>query len=151
MIDHLLFYIEFKRSLFCPKLLSYLDAKWLKGQDKRFPDGVLLVIRIFEHVKEVDCYSNVSIAYQILFIVSVTVPSVRKSILKLNYWKTIWDLQLFFDNFPYISTYYICIYTHIRRWEGPLYLLSLGALKILRPALADRAWHHGLQHQASTL
>jgi hypothetical protein len=48
----------------------------------------LSVIGIFEHVKEVDCYSNVnvSIVYQILFIVSVmTVPPAEKSLLKLNY------------------------------------------------------------------
>jgi hypothetical protein len=31
------------------------------------PDGVLSAIEIFEHVIEVDCYPNISIAYRILF------------------------------------------------------------------------------------
>uniref|UniRef100_A0A453JCG7 HAT C-terminal dimerisation domain-containing protein n=1 Tax=Aegilops tauschii subsp. strangulata TaxID=200361 RepID=A0A453JCG7_AEGTS len=39
---------------------------------------------IFEHFKEVDCYSNISIAYRILFTVHVTVASPERSFSKLK-------------------------------------------------------------------
>lgn len=48
------------------------------------PDGVLSAKEIFEHVIEVNCYPNVSIAYRILFTVPVTVASAERSFSKLK-------------------------------------------------------------------
>ncbi|PNT61430.1 hypothetical protein BRADI_5g15112v3 [Brachypodium distachyon] len=48
------------------------------------PDGVLSAMEIFEHVREVDCYPNISIAYRILFTVPVTVASAERSFPKLK-------------------------------------------------------------------
>ena len=41
-------------------------------------------MEIFEHVREVNCYPNISIAYRILFTVPVTVASAEKSFSKLK-------------------------------------------------------------------
>ena len=41
-------------------------------------------MEIFEFVREVDCYPNISIAYRILFTVSVTVASAERSFSKLK-------------------------------------------------------------------
>ncbi|VAH09111.1 unnamed protein product [Triticum turgidum subsp. durum] len=41
-------------------------------------------MEIFKHVREVDCYPNVSIAYCILFTVHVTVASIGSSFSKLK-------------------------------------------------------------------
>jgi hypothetical protein len=48
------------------------------------PDEVLSAMEIFEHVTEVDCYPNVSIAHRILLIVPVTVASAERSFSKLK-------------------------------------------------------------------
>jgi hypothetical protein len=41
-------------------------------------------IKIFEYVQQMDSYPNISIAYQILFTVLVTVASAERSFLKLK-------------------------------------------------------------------
>jgi hypothetical protein len=41
-------------------------------------------MEIFEHVREVDCYPNISIAYRILFTMPVTVASAERSFSKLK-------------------------------------------------------------------
>jgi hypothetical protein len=56
----------------------------LKIMKFTLPDGVLSAKEIFEHVIEVNCYPNVSIAYRILFTVSVTVASAERSFSKLK-------------------------------------------------------------------
>jgi hypothetical protein len=56
----------------------------LKIMKFTLPDEVLSAMEIFEHVREVDCYPNVSIAYRILFTVSVTVALVERSFSKLK-------------------------------------------------------------------
>jgi hypothetical protein len=48
------------------------------------PDGILSAMQIFEHVRDVDCYPNVSIAYRILFTIPVTVASAKRSFSKLK-------------------------------------------------------------------
>ena len=48
------------------------------------PDGAMSAMEIFRHVREVDCYPNISIAYRILFIVPVTVASAERSFSKLK-------------------------------------------------------------------
>ena len=48
------------------------------------PEGALSAMEIFEHVREVDCYPNISIAYWILFTVPVTVASAERSFSKLK-------------------------------------------------------------------
>lgn len=56
----------------------------LKIMKFTLPDGALSAMEIFEHVREVDCYPNVSIAYRILFTVPVTVASAERSFSKLK-------------------------------------------------------------------
>jgi hypothetical protein len=46
--------------------------------------GILSAMEIFEHVRDLDCYPNVSIAYQILFTMPVTVSSAERSFSKLK-------------------------------------------------------------------
>jgi hypothetical protein len=41
-------------------------------------------MEIFEHVRDLDCYPNVSIAYRILFTMSVMVASAERSFSKLK-------------------------------------------------------------------
>jgi hypothetical protein len=41
-------------------------------------------MEIFEYVREVDCYPNISIAYRILFTMPVTVASAERSFSKLK-------------------------------------------------------------------
>ncbi|KAI4975683.1 hypothetical protein ZWY2020_049290 [Hordeum vulgare] len=48
------------------------------------PDGVMSAMEIFGHVREVDCYPSISIAYRILFTVHVTVASAERSFSKLK-------------------------------------------------------------------
>ena len=48
------------------------------------PEGALSAMEISEHVREVDCYPNISIAYRILFTVLVTVASAKRSFSKLK-------------------------------------------------------------------
>jgi hypothetical protein len=48
------------------------------------PDGILSAMQIFEHVRDLDCYPNVSIAYRILFTIPVTVASAVRSFSKLK-------------------------------------------------------------------
>ena len=48
------------------------------------PDVTMSAIEIFEFIIDVDCYPNVSIAYQILFTVPVTVASAERSFSKLK-------------------------------------------------------------------
>jgi hypothetical protein len=48
------------------------------------PDGILSAMEIFEHVRDLNCYSNVSIVYRILFTMSVTVASAERSFSKLK-------------------------------------------------------------------
>ncbi|XP_073360045.1 uncharacterized protein [Aegilops tauschii subsp. strangulata] len=48
------------------------------------PNGVMSAMEIFGHVREVDCYPNISIAYRILFTVPVTVASAERSFSKLK-------------------------------------------------------------------
>jgi hypothetical protein len=48
------------------------------------PDGILSAMQIFEHVRDLDCYPNVSIAYRILFTIPVTVASAERSFSKLK-------------------------------------------------------------------
>uniref|UniRef100_A0A8I7B6G1 HAT C-terminal dimerisation domain-containing protein n=1 Tax=Hordeum vulgare subsp. vulgare TaxID=112509 RepID=A0A8I7B6G1_HORVV len=44
----------------------------------------MCAIEIFGHVREVDCYPSISIAYRILFTVHVTVASAERSFSKLK-------------------------------------------------------------------
>jgi hypothetical protein len=46
--------------------------------------SVFCVMEIFEHVRDLDCYPNVSIAYRILFTMPVTVASAERSFSKLK-------------------------------------------------------------------
>ena len=48
------------------------------------PNGVMSAMEIFGHVREVDCYPNISIAYHILFTVPVMVASAERSFSKLK-------------------------------------------------------------------
>uniref|UniRef100_J3N7P6 HAT C-terminal dimerisation domain-containing protein n=1 Tax=Oryza brachyantha TaxID=4533 RepID=J3N7P6_ORYBR len=48
------------------------------------PDGHMSLIEIFEFVRDVDFYPNVSIAYRILFTIPVTVASAERSFSKLK-------------------------------------------------------------------
>ena len=56
------------------------------------PDGVMSAMGIFGHVREIDCYPNISIAYHILVTVPMTVASAERSFSKLkllkNYFRT---------------------------------------------------------------
>jgi hypothetical protein len=47
-------------------------------------DKPMSAMKIFEYVREVDCYPNILIAYRLLFIVLVTVASAERSFLKLK-------------------------------------------------------------------
>ena len=47
-------------------------------------DRQMFAMEIFEFVKEMDSYPNVSIAYRILFTMPVTVASAERSFLKLK-------------------------------------------------------------------
>jgi hypothetical protein len=48
------------------------------------PDRPMSSMEIFEYVTEEDCYTNVSIAYRILFTIPVTVASAERSFSKLK-------------------------------------------------------------------
>jgi hypothetical protein len=48
------------------------------------PNDALSAMEIFEHIIDVDCYPNASIAYRILFIVPIIVASVERSFSKLK-------------------------------------------------------------------
>uniref|UniRef100_A0A8I6X387 HAT C-terminal dimerisation domain-containing protein n=1 Tax=Hordeum vulgare subsp. vulgare TaxID=112509 RepID=A0A8I6X387_HORVV len=48
------------------------------------PDGVVSPMEIFGHVREVDCYPSIFIAYRILFTVRVAVASAERSFSKLK-------------------------------------------------------------------
>jgi hypothetical protein len=48
------------------------------------PDKTMSAMEIFEYVREVDCYPNISIAYRILFTMPVTVASAERSFSKLK-------------------------------------------------------------------
>ena len=48
------------------------------------PEGTLSAMEIFKHVRELDCYPNISIAYRILFTVPVMVASAKRSFSKLK-------------------------------------------------------------------
>lgn len=56
----------------------------LKMMRFTLPDGVMSAMEIFEHIREVDCYPNISIDYRILFTVPVTVASAERSFSKLK-------------------------------------------------------------------
>ena len=47
-------------------------------------DGAMSAMEIFKHMREVNCYPNISIAYRILFTVPVTVASAERSFSKLK-------------------------------------------------------------------
>jgi hypothetical protein len=44
----------------------------------------LSAMKIFEHIIDADCYPKASVAYRILFIVSITVASAERSFSKLK-------------------------------------------------------------------
>jgi hypothetical protein len=46
--------------------------------------GILSAMEIFEHVRDLDCYPNVSIVYRILFTMLVTVASAERNFSKLK-------------------------------------------------------------------
>src|SRR6266542_2472017 len=48
------------------------------------PDRPMSAMEIFEFVREVDCYPNISLAYRILFTVPVIVASAERSFSKLK-------------------------------------------------------------------
>jgi hypothetical protein len=48
------------------------------------PNGTLFAMEIFEHIKDVDCYPNASIACRILFTMLVTVASAESSFSKIE-------------------------------------------------------------------
>uniref|UniRef100_A0A8I6XYK5 HAT C-terminal dimerisation domain-containing protein n=1 Tax=Hordeum vulgare subsp. vulgare TaxID=112509 RepID=A0A8I6XYK5_HORVV len=48
------------------------------------PDRAMSAMEIFEFVREADCYPNISIAYRILFTMSVTVASAERSFSNLK-------------------------------------------------------------------
>ena len=48
------------------------------------PDRQMCAIEIFEFVRGIDCFPNISIAYRILFTVPVTVASAERSFSKLK-------------------------------------------------------------------
>jgi len=56
----------------------------LKVLQLTLPDRQMSAMEIFEFVKEMDSYPNVSIAYRILFTMPVTVASAERSFSKLK-------------------------------------------------------------------
>jgi hypothetical protein len=48
------------------------------------PNGALSAMEIFEHIRDVNCYPNASIAYCILFTVLDTIASAKRSFFKLK-------------------------------------------------------------------
>ena len=56
----------------------------LRVMQLTLPDRTMSAMEVFEFVREVDCYPNVSIAYRILFTVPVTVASAKRSFSKLK-------------------------------------------------------------------
>jgi hypothetical protein len=48
------------------------------------PNDTLFAMEIFEHIRDVDWYANVSIAYRIIFSVPVIVASTERSFSKLK-------------------------------------------------------------------
>jgi hypothetical protein len=56
-------------------------------------DRSVSVLEIFQHVREVDCYPNISIAYRILFTVPLTVASAERSFYKLKQLNNYLNLQ----------------------------------------------------------
>jgi hypothetical protein len=60
-------------------LISELSVLRLTLSDKS-----MSAMEIFEHIREVDCYPNISIAYRILFTMHVTVASAERSFSKLK-------------------------------------------------------------------
>jgi hypothetical protein len=48
------------------------------------PNDTLSAMEIFQHIRDVDCYPNTSIAYQILFTVHVTIASAQRCFSKLK-------------------------------------------------------------------
>jgi hypothetical protein len=69
--------------------LSDVEVHYLISELKilkfTLPDGILSAMQIFEHVRDLDCYPNVSIAYRILFIMPLMVASAGKLKLLKNY------------------------------------------------------------------
>jgi hypothetical protein len=47
-------------------------------------DKPMSAMKIFEYVREVDCYPNILIAYQLLFTVPVTMASAKRSFSKFK-------------------------------------------------------------------
>jgi hypothetical protein len=56
----------------------------LKVMKLSLPERPMSSMEIFEYVRQVDSYPNISIAYRILFTVSVTVASAERSFSKLK-------------------------------------------------------------------
>jgi hypothetical protein len=54
----------------------------LKMMRFTLPDQSVSALEIFQHVKKVDCYPNISIAYRILF--TVTIASAERTFSKLK-------------------------------------------------------------------
>ena len=67
----------------CDVYLNDLISE-LKVLQLTLPDRQMFAMEIFEFVKEMDSYPNVSIAYRILFTVPVTVASSERSFSKLK-------------------------------------------------------------------
>ena len=79
----------------------------LKIMKFTLPDGVLSAKEIFEHVIEVNCYPNVSIAYRILFTVPVTVASAERSFSKLKLLKNYLTSTMTQERLNHLAT--LCI------------------------------------------
>jgi hypothetical protein len=58
------------------------------------PNGTLSAMEIFEHIRDVDCYPNASIAYHILFTMPITIASTERSFLKLKLLKNYLRLSM---------------------------------------------------------
>ena len=57
------------------------------------PDEPMCAAEMFEFVRSINCFPNISIAYRILFIVPVTVASAERSFSKLKLLKNYLDQQ----------------------------------------------------------
>ena len=67
-----------------PMLRSMIFFSKLKGLQVTLPDSLMSASEILKFVMDADCYPNISVAYQILLTVPMTVASAERSFSKLK-------------------------------------------------------------------